>query len=70
MNKKGLVLSIIDFVLFLVFMIYATYEEPLQDIQNPLWKAVFKYGRDLVVALVPAYVTYLVYQGYEEINNK
>ena len=70
MNKKGLLLSIVVFVLFLVFVTYATYEEPIQDIQSPKWKAFFKYGRDLVVAIVPAYVTYLVYQGYEEINDK
>ncbi len=69
MNKKGLVLSIIVFVLFLVFMTYATYEEPLQDIESPFWKTVFKYFRDLVVAIVPAYVTYLVYQGYEDIKD-
>ncbi len=70
MNKKGLLLSIVVFVLFLVFITYATYEEPLQDIQSDLWKSVFRYGRDLVVSIVPAYVTYLVYQGYEEINDK
>ena len=70
MNKKGLLLSIVVFVIFLVFVTYATYEEPIQDIQSPKWKAFFKYGRDLVVAIVPAYVTYLVYQGCEEINDK
>ena len=69
MNKKGLVLSIIVFVLFLVFVTYATYEEPIQDVESPFWKMFFKYLRDLVVAIVPAYVTYLVYQGFEEIND-
>ena len=66
---KKWVLSILVFVLFLIFVTYATYEEPIQDVESQFWKTFFKYFRDFVVAIVPAYVTYLVVQGYEEIQD-
>ena len=66
---KKWVLSILVFVLFFISVTYATYEEPIQDIQSQIWKTFFKYFRDVVVALVPAYVTYLVVQGFDEIND-
>ena len=66
---KKWVLSILVFIIFFVFVTYATYEEPIQDVQSKVWKTFFKYLRDVIVAIVPAYVTYLVVQGFDEIKD-